>query len=145
MPPTPKILDVILNFHPLTTPYPRPVLTTLDHVSISHHLHDYQRRLSSLARTTKKVLQLISLLLFLLVYSPFSTQQSRASFQKQTKSCHSLITNSVKVPHHIQIKIQTLYNGRPTRPCVIWPVPNSQCNLDMVCPEDVPCVFSGWI
>lgn len=39
------------------------------------------------------------------LYNQFSTRQSRESFQKQIKSCHSHAKNSVKVFHHTQTKI----------------------------------------
>lgn len=50
------ILDVILDSHPLSTPYASPILTTLINVSTSRQLHNERRSPSSLTGTAEKVL-----------------------------------------------------------------------------------------
>lgn len=55
IPSTPKILDVILNTHSLTAPYPRPVLITLDNPTLLTNFMT-TKKAHPLAGTTEEVL-----------------------------------------------------------------------------------------
>lgn len=138
------ILDVTLDSHPLSTPYASPILTTLDNVSTSRQLHNEHRSPSSLTGTAEKVLRQISLFSFLPLIS---------SVLHATVKGKILETNQIMAIRCSKFRKGTsLYSNenpnflpRPMRSCVIWPVSISQSNLDMLCPEPIPCVLPIWI
>lgn len=106
----PKILVVTLNSHPLTTPH------YFRQCEQQHHKEIHPLLLGP----TKKSCKLTSLFL--------STVTSPHSSQGQVfKNKPNYIILCIKVSHLIQTKIQTLQS--PTRPSMLWPVPNSQPNM----------------